>query len=178
MSSEPFSETFYGTAFKFFCGGKISIKLAGIGYERFSRNSPWQVALETSLATESGSGSLMRSWHHVCIPFGGDGWVGPGGGTVGSALWGRARMQLNKQYELFRHFSVISLLHFPCFQRNFLLEVNSPSCLTLIWPMAQALSPRLFYIWRLYWSLLGEFWKAGRKGHLLVILFLSTLYDK
>ena len=32
-------------------------------------------------------------------------------------------MQLSEQYELFRHFSVISLFHFPCFQRNFLLEV-------------------------------------------------------
>ena len=41
--------------------------------------------------------------------------------------WGRARMQLSEQYELFRHFSVISLFHFPCFQRNFLLEVNGPS---------------------------------------------------
>ena len=36
-------------------------------------------------------------------------------------------MQLSEQYELFRHFSVISLFHFPCFQRNFLLEVNGPS---------------------------------------------------
>ena len=93
--------------------------------------------------------------------------------------WGRARMQLSQQYELFRHFSVIRLFHFPCFQRNFLLEVNGPSLLTLTWPVAQALSPRLLYIWRLYWSLfIGEFWKAGRKVHLLVILFLSTLYHK
>ena len=36
-------------------------------------------------------------------------------------------MQLSEQYELFRHFSVISLFHFPCYQRNFLLEVNGPS---------------------------------------------------